>query len=74
MSRQRDMSDIDKVLQVLSERGVFRTGSRKLISLSTGLVGDDNVNADEAKAVGDKILDSPVVDQPVGSYTFSQRR
>ena len=55
---QRDMSDIDKVLQVLLERGVFSTSSRKLVSLYTGLVGDDNVNADEAKAVGDKILKS----------------
>ena len=70
---QRDMSDIDKVLQVLLERGVFSTSSKKLVSLSTGLVGDDNVNADEAKAVGDKILES-MVDQPVGSYTFSQKR
>ena len=70
---QRDMSDTDKVLQVLLERGVFSTSSRKLVSLSTGLVGDDNVNADEAKAVGDKILES-MVDQPVGSYTFSQKR
>ena len=53
---QRDMFDIDKVLQVLLERGVFSTSSRKLVSLSSGLVGVDNVNADEAKAVGDKIL------------------
>ena len=70
---QRDMSDIDKVLQVLLERGVFSTSSRQLVSLSTGLVGDDNVNAGGAKAVGDKILES-MVDQPVGSYTFSQKR
>ena len=70
---QRDMSDIDKVLQVFLERGVFSTSSRRLVSLSTGLVGDDNVNADDAKAVGDKILES-MVDQPVGSYTFSQKR
>ena len=49
---------------------MFSTSSRKLVGLSTGLVGDDNVNADEAKAVGYKILES-MVDQPVGSYTFS---
>ena len=41
------MSDTDKVLQVLLERGVLSTSSRKLVSLSTGLVGDDNVAADE---------------------------
>ena len=69
---QRDMSDIDKVLQVLLEHGVFSTSSRKLVSLSTGLVEDDNVNAGEAKAVGDKILEC-MVNQLVGSYTFSQK-
>ena len=37
---QRDMSDIDKVLQVFLERGVFSTSSRRLVGLSTGLVGD----------------------------------
>jgi hypothetical protein len=70
---QRDMSDISKVLQVLVERGVFSTSSSKLVSLSTGLVGDDNVDADDAKAVGDKILQS-MIGQPVGGYTFSQKR
>ena len=61
------------MLQVLLQRGVLSTSSRKLVSLSTGLVGDDNVTADEAKAVGDKILES-MVEQPVESYTFSQKR
>jgi len=70
---QRDMSDIDKALQVLLERGVFSTSSRKLVSFSTGLVGDDNLNADEAKAIGVKTLES-MVDQSVGSYTFSRKR
>ena len=45
------------MLQVLLEREVLSTSSRKLVSLSTGLVGDDNVT-----------------EQPVGSYTFSQKR
>ena len=52
---QRDMSDIDKVLQVLLERGVFSTSSRKLVSLSTGLVGDDNVNAYVKTSTGERI-------------------
>ena len=55
------------------ERGVLSTSSKKLVSLSTGLVGDEKVTADEAKAVGGKILES-MVEQPVGSYTFSQKR
>ena len=46
---QRDMSDIKKLLDVFLERGVFSTASEKLVSLSTGLVADDSVNADEAK-------------------------
>ena len=37
---QGDMSDIDKVLKFFLERGVFITSSRRLVSLSTGLVGD----------------------------------
>ena len=36
----RIQGDIDKVLKVLLERGVFITSSRRLVSLSTGLVGD----------------------------------
>ena len=52
---------------------MFSTSSRKLVSLSSGLVGDDNVTADEAKAVADEILES-MVEQPVGSYTFCQKR
>ena len=35
------------MLQVLLEREVLSTSSRKLVSLSTGLVGDDNVTTDE---------------------------
>ena len=69
---QRDMPDIKKLLDVFFERGVFSTASEKLVSLSTGLVADDLVNADEAKTVGDKILQS-MVGETVSSYSFTQK-
>ena len=69
---QRDISDITKILQVLVERGVYSTASQALVSLSTGLVADDTVNADDAKAVGYKILCS-MVGQSVAEYKFSQK-
>ena len=69
---QRDMSDIKKLLDVFLERGVFSTASEKLVSLSTGLVADHSVNADEAKTVGDKILQS-MVGETVSSYSFTQK-
>ena len=47
------MSDTQKILQVLVEREPFRKTSDKLMSLSTGLMAEDSVNADEAKQVGD---------------------
>ena len=69
---QRDMSHIKKLLDVFLERGVFSTASEKRVSLSTGLVADDSVNADEAKTVGDKILQS-MVGETVSSYSFTQK-
>ena len=52
---RRDMSDIHKLVQVLIEIGVFNQSSQNLVSLSTGLVAGDSVNADNAKAIGDAI-------------------
>lgn len=69
---RRDMSDIQKILQVFLERGVFNKPSLKIVSLSTGLVANDSVNADEAQSVGKKILDS-MVGQSVAEYKFSQK-
>ena len=56
---KRDMSDTQKILQVLVECETFRKTSDKLVSLSsvhTGLMAENSVNADETKQVGDKIL------------------
>ncbi|KAG0713878.1 hypothetical protein GWK47_015218 [Chionoecetes opilio] len=66
------MSDIQKILQVFLERGVFNKPLKKIVSLSTGLVANDSVNAYEAQSVGKKILDS-MVGQSVAEYKFSQK-
>ncbi len=43
----RDMDDARKLLTVLVEREPFHTSSDKLVSLSTGLVANEDVNVDE---------------------------
>lgn len=69
---RRDMSDIQRLVQFLVERGPFDKTSKKIVSLSTGLVAEDSVNADDAKGVGKKILNL-MVGHSVASYKFSQK-
>ncbi len=69
---RRDMSDIQKLLQVFVERGPIHTTSDKLESLSTGLVAEESVNADDAQRVGNKIITS-MVDHSVAEYKVSQK-
>jgi len=69
---RRDMSDIQKLLEVFVERGPFSKTTDKLVSLSTGLVAEESVNVADAKNVGDKILAS-MVGHSVAEYKFSQR-
>ena len=66
----RDTSDIRKLVEVFNERGVFSTSFTKLVSLSTGLIADESVNAEDAKSVGAKILQS-MVGETVSAYSFS---
>ena len=68
----RDMSDIRKPAEVFNERGVFSTSFTKLVSLSTGLLADKSENAEDAKLVGAKILQS-MVGETVSAYSFSQK-
>ena len=44
----------------------------KLVSLSTGLIANESVNAEDAKSVGAKILPS-MVGEMVSVYSFSQK-
>ena len=69
---RRDMTDIQKILQVFLEHGVFNKSSKKIVSLSTGLVANDSVNADEAQSVGKKTLDS-MVGQSVADCKCSEK-
>ncbi|XP_069138839.1 uncharacterized protein [Argopecten irradians] len=68
----RDMSDIQKLLEVFVERKPFSKQTDKLESLSTGLVGNESVNAADAKRVGDQILHC-MVGHSVAEYKFSQK-
>lgn len=70
---RRDMADIQKLLLVFVERGPFNKTSEKLISLSTGLVAEESVNAADAQSVGEKILTS-MVGHSVAEYKFSQKK
>jgi hypothetical protein len=69
---KRDMSDIQKLLQVFVERGPYEKTTKNLVSLSTGLVAEESVNASDAKNVGEKILAS-MVGKSVAEYKFSQK-
>lgn len=68
----RDMSDIQKLLEVFIERDPFSSASNKLVSLSTGLVGDQSVNADDAQAVGKRVISS-MSGCCVADYKFAQK-
>lgn len=66
----RDTSDIRKLVEVFNERGVFSSSFTKLVSLSMGLIADESVNAEDARSVGDNILQS-MVGETVSAYSFS---
>ena len=68
----RDMADINKLLQIFSEQNPFNKTSTKLVSLSTGLVADESVDVVDAQRVGNKILNS-MVGASVAKYKFSQK-
>ena len=68
----RDTSDIRKLVEVFNEHGVFSSSFTKLVSLSTGLIADESVNAEDARSVGDNILQS-MVGETVSAYSFSQK-
>jgi len=57
---KRDIADTQKLLQVLVERRPFSQISDQLVSLSSGLLAEKSVTADDAKSVGEKILTSMV--------------
>ena len=68
----RDNGDIKKLIGVMNDRGPFTNTTENLISLSSGLMAEDAVNADNARIVGEKILNN-MVGHTVADYTFSQK-
>lgn len=55
--QERDHKDAHEIVTFLSLRNPFGA-DKSLRSITTGIVAEDNVNADKAKEVGEKILSS----------------
>ena len=55
--QERDHKDAHEIVTFLSLRNPF-SADPSLRSITTGIVAEDNVNADKAKEVGEKILSS----------------
>lgn len=55
--QERDHRDAQEIITFLSLRNPF-SADPSLRSITTGIVAEDNVNADKAKEVGEKILSS----------------
>ena len=71
LARQsRDDKDTRSLLDYLQHRSPFDRDS-SLQSVATGVTADTNVNADKAKEVGSKILQS-MVGKNVGDFTFKK--
>ena len=52
---QRDFNDLQKLLEWFEAHDPFDDNRAHLQSLSSGLIGDDSVNCDQAEDVGRKI-------------------
>ena len=53
---EKDLSDVHQMVYYLSERNPF-TGNCELYSLSTGVMANEYVNADQALLIGKKVLE-----------------
>ena len=53
---KKDNEDIATLIRVVQKRDPFNAERTDLVSLSSGLIADKNVNCDDAKNVGEKIL------------------
>lgn len=68
----RDGKDLQTIIDYFTERKPFSKNSKKLRSLSSGVIADDSVNADSAKTVGACILAS-MEGRSVLEYKFSKK-
>lgn len=68
----KDLTDTRAMVAFLNERNPFEAGENSLHSIATGIVAKANVNIDDAKGVGDKIL-SKMAGERVLAYTFRKK-
>ena len=69
--QQRDYADIKKITSYLNERSPF-SPDPSLRSIVSGVVANENVNADKAKEVGDNIVAS-MTGKNVKEFSFRRR-
>ena len=69
--QQRDYKDTDELITFLSQRNPFNPDP-SLRSITSGVVAEDDVNANKAKEVGRKTL-SLMVGKNVYNYSFRRK-
>ena len=67
---KKDNGDIATLISLIKERDPFNTERTDLVSLSSGIIDDKNVNCDDAKNVGEKILED-MKGKVIADYHFS---
>ncbi|CAG2245843.1 unnamed protein product [Mytilus edulis] len=68
---ERDNKDSNLLTEFLTERNPF-TNDKTLRNIETGMVADSDANADEAKTVGDKIIES-IAGNLVSEISFKKK-
>ena len=69
--QERDYKDTNEIITYLSQRNPF-SSDPSLHSISSGVVAGEDVNAEKAKEVGEKILTS-MIGKSVRDYTFRKK-
>ena len=67
---KKDNEDIATLIRFIQERDPFNAERTDLVSLSSGLIAEKNVNCDDAKNVGEKILED-MKGKVIADYHFS---
>jgi len=67
----RDDGDVQRLVEFLEERNPFSEDA-DLRSIATGVVADKGVNVDEARKVGQKVIER-MVGKPVSEFSFKKK-
>ena len=69
--KKRDQKDVKSIIDYLEERSPFSDGG-DLRSIASGVVSDKTANVDEARNVGQKIVDR-MAGQHIADFTFKKK-